>query len=341
MKNGDKIILAIETSCDDTSVAVLRNTCVLSNITYAQIIHKQFGGVVPESASRKHLEAIITVCREALAVANVRFNDIDAIAVTQGPGLMGSLMVGVAFAKGLSFSLEVPLIGVNHLEAHMWSLFIDNLPRFPQMCLTVSGGHTLLCILKADGIIQLLGQTQDDAAGEAFDKIGKLLGLPYPAGPEIDKLARKGTPRYAFPKAKMPGYQFSFSGLKTSVLYFLRENTAKDSNFISDNIHDLCASVQQNIVETLCEKLVKASEEFNIKEIGIAGGVSANSGLRLHIERLAAERNWNVIIPKISYCTDNAAMIGRLAFERLLNGSFAPDDMMPMARMPIIQNQQR
>ncbi|HQX44087.1 MAG TPA: tRNA (adenosine(37)-N6)-threonylcarbamoyltransferase complex transferase subunit TsaD [Saprospiraceae bacterium] len=330
------ILLGIESSCDDTSMAVLVDGKVASNVTYNQTIHAKYGGVIPEWASRKHMEAVVPVMEEALLTAKCSLQDLDGIAVTRGPGLMGSLVVGLCFAKGLSYSLDIPLMVVNHLEAHVLSLLIEEpKPEFPFLCLTVSGGHTQLVIVRDYDRLEVIGHTLDDAAGEAFDKTGKLLGLGYPAGPEMDKLARIGKPIFKFPISKMKGLDYSFSGLKTSVLYFLKDRLKEDPHFITDHLNDLCASIQYTIVEILCHQLVKASEQNGIKRIGIAGGVSANSGLREKLHALAQKHSWEVFMPKMEYCTDNAAMIAMGGFQKWKKGLFAEDDIEPLARMPI------
>jgi N6-L-threonylcarbamoyladenine synthase len=330
------ILLGIESSCDDTSMAVLVDGVVASNVTYNQAIHAKYGGVIPEWASRKHMEAVVPVLEEAMKNANCQLKDLDGIAVTRGPGLMGSLVVGLCFAKGLSLSLDIPLIEVNHLEAHVLSLLIeDPKPSFPFLCLTVSGGHTQLVVVKDYDQLEVIGKTLDDAAGEAFDKTGKLLGLTYPAGPEMDKLADLGQPIFKFPVSKMKELDYSFSGLKTSVLYFLQDRLKEDPSFIHHNLNDLCASIQHTIIEILCHQLVKASTQTGIKQIGIAGGVSANSGLRKKILALAEINGWEVFMPRMEYCTDNAAMIAMGGYHKWKKGIFAEDDIEPLARMPI------
>ncbi|HRH99894.1 MAG TPA: tRNA (adenosine(37)-N6)-threonylcarbamoyltransferase complex transferase subunit TsaD [Saprospiraceae bacterium] len=329
-------ILAIESSCDDTSVAVLSDHRVLSNIISSQIIHKKYGGVVPEAASRIHMEMIVQCCNEALITSGLSLDQIQAIAVTRGPGLMGSLIVGLAYAKGLALSLGIPLIEVNHLQAHVYSVMMDQESlEFPILCLTVSGGHTQLCVLEEDLSLEILGQTIDDAAGEAFDKIGKLLQLPYPAGPLIDKMAKEGKAIYTFPKAKVGGHDFSFSGLKTSVLYFLQKQLLIDPEFITKEIHNLCASVQKVICDMLLEKTIESAEQYGIKSIGIAGGVSANSHIRTVFKNTCDAKGWNLYIPKISYCTDNAAMIGIVSLYKYQKRLFATMDISALARYSI------
>lgn len=311
------IILGIESSCDDTAAAVLYEDEVKSNVISSQSVHEQFGGVVPELASRAHHKTIWQTVRQALEEAEVSVNQLDAVAVTQGPGLMGSLLVGLCFAKGFCIANGLPLIGVNHMDAHIYANFIDEHPEFPFVALTVSGGHTHLELVKAPFEHVLLGKTRDDAAGEAFDKIGKLLGLPYPGGPEIDKLARKGNPAFhAFPQAmKNKGLDFSFSGLKTSALYYLQE---KDEKFIESHRADISASISEAITEVLLTKLKRAVMKTKVKTVLLAGGVSANSMLREKVISFAKEEELNLHIPKISYCTDNAAMIaitGKMKYE--------------------------
>ncbi|MBR9859159.1 tRNA (adenosine(37)-N6)-threonylcarbamoyltransferase complex transferase subunit TsaD [bacterium] len=311
--NSQSIILGIESSCDDTAAAVLINGKIRSNHIASQEVHAQFGGVVPEWASRKHQQNIIPVVDLALKNAGVDISELDAIACTQGPGLLGSLLVGHTFAKGLSLALNKPLINVNHIEAHIWSHFIeDEKPEFPFLCLLVSGGHTQIVKITDYGQSEIIGTTLDDAVGEAFDKAGKMFGLPYPAGPEIDKLAQKGDPnKFSFSTSSVGDLDFSFSGLKTSVLYFLQAQKKVDPDFVEKNSFDLCASLQHTIVSYLMSKLMKAVEQTGIKQIGIAGGVAANSALRSALESYAAEIDAQAFIPKFEYCTDNAAMIAK------------------------------
>ena len=325
---SDSIILGIESSCDDTSAAVIRGNTILSNIAATQKIHNEYGGVVPELASRAHQQNIIPVVHQSLIKANIQQKDISAIGFTRGPGLLGSLLVGTSFAKSLSMSLNVPLIEVNHLQAHILAHFIDdanpNPPAFPFLCLTVSGGHTMIVVVKDYFDMEIIGKTIDDAAGEAFDKIGKIFGLDYPAGPIIDKLAKKGNAdAFAFNKPRIENYNYSFSGIKTSVLYFIQKEVQKNSEFISENIENLCASVQKTLVEILMKKLEKASLELNIKEVAIAGGVSANSGLREAMLKNEERLGWKVYIPKFEYTTDNAAMIAMVAKLKFDRGEFA------------------
>ena len=301
-------ILGIESSCDDTSAAVLSGEGVKSNVIASQSIHVKFGGVVPELASRAHQKTITQTVNQALNEAGIQIEDIELIAVTQGPGLMGSLLVGLCFAKGVSLSKNIPIVGVNHMDAHIYANFIDEKPEFPFVCLTVSGGHTQLVLVKAPFDHEILGQTRDDAAGEAFDKIGKIMGLPYPAGPEMDKLSREGDPKFhKFPQALAnEGLDFSFSGLKTSALYFLQD---KSEEWKKKHLNDLSASISEAITEVLIKKLKRAVKDTDVKSIAIAGGVSANSMLRSKAEKLANDLNLKLHIPHITYCTDNAAMI--------------------------------
>lgn len=327
-------ILAIESSCDDTSASVIDDHHVLSNVVASQIEHKELGGVVPELASRKHLLHIIPTVDLALQQASIDKTQLDAIAVTRGPGLLGSLIVGVNFAKSLALALKKPLIEVHHMEAHILAHFAEApSPNFPFLCLTVSGGHTQIVRVNSPSHMIILGSTIDDAAGEAFDKTGKLLGLPYPAGPEIDKRARLGNPIFSYAKPRIEGLNFSFSGLKTSILYDLQKRVKENPRFVEEHIDNICASVQKSIVDILTEKLIKASEQENIKEIAIAGGVSANSGLRKALLDLREEHSWQVYIPKIEYCTDNAAMIAVAARFKYNNSKFADQTMTPDPRL--------
>lgn len=333
MESQKACILAIESSCDDTSAAVLRDGVVLSNIISSQAIHAQYGGIVPEVASRMHQENISLVVDAALKKAAVSLNDLNAIACTAGPGLMGSLTVGLSFAKAMALSLNIPFISVNHMRAHVLSHFIDEpRPSFPFLCLTVSGGHTQIVLVRSYHDMEVLGQTMDDAAGEAFDKAGKMLGLPYPAGPLIDKLAREGQPVYPFPIPQISGLDFSFSGLKTAILYFLRDESRKDPDFIKKNLNNICASVQHTIVEILSRKMEYAYQLHGITEIGIAGGVAANSGLRNKLTALGDVYGWNLYFPAMQYCTDNAGMIAMAGYFQYLNGAFSPLDTSPFVR---------
>jgi N6-L-threonylcarbamoyladenine synthase len=329
-------ILAIESSCDDTGAAVFKGYTLLSNVVATQDIHEKYGGVVPEWASRKHEENIVPVVDQALQEADIRPEQLSAVAFTLGPGLLGSLLVGCSFAKTLAMSLDIPLITVNHMEAHIMAHYIEEpQPSFPFLCLTVSGGHTQLIIMSDHGKYEILGETRDDAAGEAFDKIGKYLGLSYPAGPIIDKLAQTGTAKYSFTKPNLTGYEFSYSGLKTAVLYFLRDHKKVEPDFIETNLADICCSVQTVIVESLVDKVVKASNEYDIKIIAIAGGVSANSALRKVLQEKSEEHSWELHIPKLAYCTDNAAMIGIAAYYKYLREEFASLGVTPQPRLKI------
>jgi len=331
------IILSIESSCDETSASILKDGEVLSNIVATQDVHKEFGGVVPELASRAHQQNIVPVVAKALKTAGVVKEDLSAIAFTRGPGLLGALIVGTSFAKALSLGLDIPLIEVNHMQAHILAHFIDEpKPKFPFLCLTVSGGHTQIVLVESYLKMEVIGQTRDDAAGEAFDKSAKLLGLGYPGGPMIDKLAKLGdSDRFKFAKSRISGYDFSFSGVKTSILYFLKKEIKESPQFIEDNINDLSASIQKNIVEVLVDKLEKAAVENNITEIAIAGGVSANSGLRDHITNVASKNSWQTYFPALEYCTDNAAMIAVAGYYKYKENNFAGLDITPLARMPL------
>lgn len=328
------IILAIESSCDDTSAAVIRDGQILSNVTATQTIHELYGGVVPEVASRKHQINLIPVVTAALEKAGITTGDIQAVAVTNGPGLLGSLIVGVSFAKGLALSLEVPLIDVHHMKAHVLAHFAeDRKPKFPFLCLTVSGGHTQIVEVVSPNEMNILGNTIDDAAGEAFDKSGKIMGLKYPAGAEMDKLARQGVPRFTFSEPRVEGLDFSFSGLKTSILYFLKAQLKSDPSFIDDNLADMCASIQDSIITILMKKLVSAAQITGIKEIAIAGGVSANSGLREALTEHGLRLGWNTYIPAFQYCTDNAGMIAVAAQYEYEADRFADLSLVPSARL--------
>lgn len=331
------VILAIESSCDETSAAVISNGKVLNNIIATQAIHQKYGGVVPELASRAHQRNIVAVVDEALEKSGIKKQQLDAVAFTRGPGLMGSLLVGVSFAKGLAIGLGKPLIEVNHMKAHVLSHFIDEpYPSFPFLCLTVSGGHTQIIRVTDYLKMEVIGETQDDAVGEAFDKAAKIMGLPYPGGPLIDSYAQTGNPNaYKFSDTDMPGLEFSFSGIKTAFLYFIRDEKKKDEDFVEKNLNDICASIQNKLVKMLLKKLEQASRETGIKQIAIAGGVSANTGLRNSLNQLASEKNWKVYIPKFEYCTDNAAMIAVAAHVKYLKKDFTTLDTAPLARMPI------
>lgn len=316
-------ILGIESSCDDTAAAVISDSIILSNVVASQSIHELYGGVVPELASREHQKLILPVVEKVLKEAKISVNDLSAVAFTNGPGLVGSLMVGTSFAKSMSLALDIPLISVNHMQAHILAHFIDdpenNNPEFPFLALTISGGHTQIVKVNSAFDMQVLGETLDDAAGEAFDKSGKVIGLKYPAGPQIDKLSKNGDPhKYSFTKPKVDGLNFSFSGLKTNFLNFINKETRIDENFIKNNLNDICASLQKVIVEILMDKLVMASKQTGIKTIVICGGVSANSKVRSELKIKSEKHRWKIHIPKLSYTTDNAAMIaitGQLKFE--------------------------
>lgn len=321
------IILGIESSCDETSVAIIKGRKILSNFIADQKIHSEYGGVVPELASRAHQQNIIPVIEKGLSNAGITLDQIDAIAYTRGPGLLGSLLVGSSFAKGLSLGLGKPLIEVNHMKAHILAHFINDnnsTPSFPFLCLTVSGGHTQIVLVKSALEMEILGSTIDDAAGEAFDKAAKMMEIPYPGGPLVDKYAQLGNPKaFSFKISNMKGYNFSFSGLKTAILYFLRDNVAINPDFVKDNLYDICASIQYTIVETLMRKVEKASNDLNIKEVAIAGGVSANSELRKRFSEKEKD-GWKAHIPKFAYCTDNGAMIamaGQFMYEAKIFGS--------------------
>lgn len=330
------IILGIESSCDDTSAAILQNGKILSNCTANQAAHKEYGGVVPEVASRAHQINIIPTVDLAIKKAGISKSDISAIAFTRGPGLMGSLLVGVSFAKAMAMSLDVPMIEVNHTKGHVLAHFAEApKPKFPLLCLTVSGGHTQIVLVKDYLEMEIIGETIDDAAGEAFDKTGKLLDLGYPAGPLIDKLAKLGEHKFQFPEPKVEGLNFSFSGLKTSILYFLQKEVKKNPNFVSENLNDICTSVQGTIVTFLINKLIKAAEQTGITEIAIAGGVSANSELRERLTKIGIEKGWNTYIPRFEYCTDNAAMIAVTGYYKFLKGEFVGQDIAPTARYRI------
>jgi N6-L-threonylcarbamoyladenine synthase len=329
------VILGIESSCDDTSASVCVDGVILSNVIANQSIHEAYGGVVPELASRVHQQNIVPAVQQALLNAKVNKNDIDAVAFTRGPGLLGSLLVGVSFAKAFALAQNAPLVEVNHMQAHILAHFIgDHKPTFPFLCLTVSGGHTQIVLVKDYFEMEIIGQTLDDAAGEAMDKTSKILGLPYPGGPLIDKYARQGNPdAYKFPEPQIPGFDFSFSGLKTSILYFIRDNVAKNPDFISQNLPDICASVEKRIATILLNKFEKAAKAYGIKQLALAGGVSANTGLRLGLQALCEKNGWEGFIPAMQYCTDNAAMIAIAGYYKYLKGEFAGQEIAPMARM--------
>ena len=335
MGTTDISILAIESSCDETSASIIVNGKVLNNIVATQSVHEKYGGVVPELASRAHQENLIPVVHEALSTAGISKKELTAIAVTRGPGLMGSLLVGVSFAKAFAKALDIPLIDVNHMQAHVLAHFIaEPRPNFPFICLTVSGGHTQLVLVKDHLTMELIGETQDDAVGEAFDKTAKLLGLPYPGGPLLDRYAKEGNPKaFTFPVTRMPGLNYSFSGIKTAVLYFLRDRLEENPNFITENLPDLCASIQYTLVEMLLIKLKEAMKEYGITEVAIAGGVSANSGLRAALAALSQRKGWTLYVPEFEYCTDNAAMIAMAAHFKYLRGDFVGYDIAPLAKM--------
>ena len=339
-------ILAIESSCDETSASICTDGKIFSNVIANQTVHEQYGGVVPELASRAHLQNIVPVVDAALKQAAKKhspltthhslftIHNIDAVAFTQAPGLIGSLLVGAQFAKSLSLALDKPLIAVHHMQAHVLAnLIADPKPAFPFLCLTVSGGHTQIVVAHGPLILKVIGETIDDAAGEAFDKTAKMLGLPYPGGPLIDKYAQQGNGKaFKFAEPQVPGLNFSFSGLKTSVLYFLQDELKKDENFIQKNLNDLCASVQYTIINILMKKLKKATEQTGIKQVCIAGGVSANSGLRKALKEYGEKHNWQTFIPAFEYCTDNAAMIAITAYYKYLANDFADLSVSPTAR---------
>jgi N6-L-threonylcarbamoyladenine synthase len=330
-------ILGIESSCDETSVAVCVNGEIRSNIIATQVVHQHYGGVVPELASRAHQQNIVPAVQEALSTAKISKNELSAIAFTRGPGLLGSLLVGTSFAKGFALAKNLPLIEVNHMQAHILAHFIDSpKPSFPFLCLTVSGGHTQIVLVKNYFDMEVLGSTIDDAAGEAFDKTAKILGLPYPGGPLVDKYAQTGNPHaFTFPEPQIPDLNFSFSGLKTSILYFINKGVQQNPNFIQEHLEDICASVQQRIVTILLAKLTKAAKLYGISQVAIAGGVSANSGLRKALQELAEVKDWQVFIPKFEYCTDNAAMIAIAGYYKFLAADFVGQDVAPLARMPM------
>ena len=338
MSSQNIYILGIESSCDDTSAAILCNGKVLSNVVASQKIHELYGGVVPELASRAHQQNIVPVVDQALKQAEIKKTDLSAIAFTRGPGLMGSLLVGTSFAKSMALALDIPLIDVNHMQAHILAHFIEeegyNPPEFPFLALTISGGHTQ--IVKVDNYfnMEIIGETIDDAVGEAFDKSAKLLGLPYPGGPLIDKYAKEGNPKaFAFPKPKVQGLNFSFSGLKTAILYFIQKEVDKNPDFIEQNLKDICASIQYTIINILMDKIKKASKQTGIKSIAIGGGVSANSGIRSVLKESANRYGWKTFIPKFEYTTDNAAMIGIVGYLKYINNDFTDISVVAKARI--------
>ena len=345
----ETIILAIESSCDDTSAAVIKDGLLMSNVTASQGVHEEFGGVVPELASRAHQLNIVPVVDAALRRANVTADQLSAIAFTRGPGLLGSLLVGTSFAKGLALSHNIPLVEVNHLQAHILAHFIETIgdrqlamgnghqaPNFPFLCLLVSGGNSQIVLVKDHYTMEIIGQTIDDAAGEAFDKCAKIMGLPYPGGPWIDRLAKEGNAEaFQFAKPHIPEYNYSFSGLKTSFLYFLRDQLKENPDFIEENKADLCASLQKTIIDILINKLKKAAKDLGVKEIAVAGGVSANSGLRDALIDLGRRHRWKVHIPPFAYTTDNAAMVAQAGYYKYLKGEFCPVDAAPYAKTRI------
>lgn len=335
-------ILGIESSCDDTSAAVIRDGVILSNVIAGQAVHERYGGVVPELASRAHQQNIIPVVHDALKQAGIAKEDISAVAFTRGPGLLGSLLVGTSFAKGFSSALNIPMIEINHLQAHVLAHFIKedehdtNQPEFPFLCLLVSGGNSQIILVKSYDDMEIVGQTIDDAAGEAFDKCAKVMGLGYPGGPVVDRLAKLGNPdRFKFSKPHIAGYDYSFSGLKTSFLYFLRDELKKDAGFIEKNKEDLCASLQKTIIDVLMDKLYHVARELQIKEVAVAGGVSANSGLRTAFEDYSCRYGWKIHIPKFAYTTDNAAMVAISGYYKYLDNQFCASDVVPYARVSI------
>lgn len=340
LENETNYILAIESSCDDTSAAVLRNNTVLSNVVASQKIHEEYGGVVPELASRAHQQNIVPVVDQALAKANIDKKQLSAIAFTRGPGLMGSLLVGTSFAKSMALGLGIPLIEVNHMQAHILAHFIQDTdmmaPEFPFLALTISGGHTQILKVSDYFEMEVLGQTLDDAVGEAFDKSAKILGLPYPGGPLVDKYAKIGNPNaFEFPIPNVKDLNFSFSGLKTNILYFVQRNSKKNPNFVTENLADICASIQHTICIILMRKLKKSVKQTGIKTIAIGGGVSANSGIRQAILNAERDLGWKVHIPKFEYCTDNAAMIGIVGYLKFKKGLFTEQSVSAIARYSI------
>lgn len=329
------LILGIESSCDETAASVCKDGKIITNIIATQSIHESYGGVVPELASRAHQKNIVPVVNEVLAAADISMRDLDAIAYTQGPGLLGALLVGSSFAKSAAMALGIPTLPVNHMQAHVLAHFIDDpKPEFPFLCLTVSGGHTQIVIVKSFLEMEIIGQSLDDAVGEAFDKCAKLLGVGYPGGPQIDKLAQRGDPhRFTFPHSDIPDLNYSFSGIKTAFLYFLRDAKKNDSDFIDKNLNDLAASLQQTLIDMLFVKLKKAAKQTKIKNVAIAGGVSANRGLRKRLSEDAEKQAWNVFIPKFEYCTDNAAMIATVGYYHFIEGQFGSLRDSPLPRM--------
>lgn len=343
IKNKPIYILGIESSCDDTSAAVICNGKILSNVVANQEIHAKYGGVVPELASRAHQQNIVPVIHQAIHQANIDKKDLNAIAFTRGPGLMGSLLVGTSFAKSLSLALDIPLIAVNHMQGHVLAHFIDDetqqKPPFPFLCLTISGGHTQIVKITDYFTMEVIGETLDDAVGEAFDKSAKILGLPYPGGPLIDKHAKLGNPKaFKFSKPKVDGFNYSFSGLKTAILYFIQKKVKEDPNFINENLNDICASIQHTIVEILFNKLKKAAKETGIKHIAIAGGVSANSEIRKELKSFEKKIGWTTYIPKFEFTTDNAAMIAIVGYLKYLENDFTTKNNTATARLKVNEN---
>lgn len=341
MQSGQRIILGIESSCDETAAAIIKNGKLLANVVAGQDVHRLWGGVVPELASRAHQQHIVPVVAAALKEAGITAADLSAVAFTRGPGLMGALLVGTSFAKAFALARNLPLIEVNHMQAHVLAHFISDeneraKPEFPFLCLTVSGGHTQLLKVTNPFTYEILGETQDDAAGEAFDKAAKILGLPYPGGPLIDKYAATGNPKaFPFPGAHVPGLGFSFSGLKTAFLYFVRDKTAADPDFVKNNLEDICASIQHAIVKALVKRVEQAVQQTGIRQVAIAGGVSANNGLRKTLTQLGKDKNFAVFIPPFAYCTDNAAMIAMAGDFKFLNNDFCGQDITPLARYEV------
>jgi N6-L-threonylcarbamoyladenine synthase len=330
-------LLAIESSCDETSAAILQDGKILANVVATQQIHELYGGVVPELASREHQKNIVPVVHQALNIANIHKSDVNAVAFTRGPGLLGPLLVGVSFAKAFALANKIPMVEVNHMQAHILAHFIDEpKPEFPFLCLTISGGHTQIVLVESYSKFTIIGETQDDAVGEAFDKSAKLLGLPYPGGPLLDKYAQLGNPdKFPFPRVEMPEFSYSFSGIKTAILYFLQNNTQKDPDFIKNNLNDICASIQLTLTDILFNKLTKAAKAHQIKQIAIAGGVSANSAIRKRLELEGEKRGWKTFIPAFEYCTDNAAMIAMAGYFKYLDNDFVMQDISPNPRMQV------
>ena len=340
MSEKTTYILAIESSCDDTAAAVLENAKVLSNVVARQQVHEEYGGVVPELASRAHQQNIVPVIDVAISKARIKKDQISAIAFTQGPGLMGSLLVGSSFAKSLAMALDVPLIAVNHMQAHILAHFIDeegyDKPQFPFLAMTISGGHTQIVKVNNYFDMEVIGETTDDAVGEAFDKSAKILGLPYPGGPLIDKYAKDGNPKaFPFTKPKVPGLDFSFSGLKTQILYFIQKNVAENPQFVEQNLNDICASIQHTIINILMDKIKMAVKETGIRQVAIGGGVSANSGIRTTLKEAEKKYGWKTFIPKFEYTTDNAAMIGIVGYQKYLQQMFNDASVVSKARIEL------